>query len=379
MNQYLAIIGSLLGDEGKARIAHQLAPQYDWMVRWGGGANAGHTIYRDKKKYVHHLLPSIDWRHPKTNGFLSAGMAIDPQELVKELEQAQQDFPNIGSRLYLDPNATVVLPSHKQVDISTNTIGTTNKGIGPAYQDKYARKGARIVDFMSGASETARSIGDLKSLGVQFKHVYELLPKFHQESVLFEGAQGVLLDINHGTYPYVTCSDTTLSGIGQAGFSSLINKIRTIGISKAYLTRVGQGPFPTQLKDAEAENLRTLGDEFGSTTGRARDVGWLDLPALAYACDISAIQEVIISKMDVLNGFKTVKVCHAYEKPITSATSLFNAVTKYTELPGWKSSDDQNLWDFLSFVNNYLVEHTLMKTKVVAFSVGVEDKDLIWM
>lgn len=370
-----AIVGAQFGDESKARITHDLSKNYDWVIRWAGGANAGHTIYRKGKKYVHHLLPSVNWDY-NTKAFLSLGMAIDPEELLNELIEAEKDFPGVSKRIYIDPAAVVVFPSHKEKDRLTNSIGTTNKGIGPAYQEKYARAGFDFASCIYGSSPTSNLIKNIIDMGVQFKSVYEMLPVFHNSKLLFEGAQGVLLDINHGTFPYVTCSDTTLSGIGSSGFSSLLNTINVIGIAKAYLTRVGSGPFPTAIDDENIENdIRLKGNEFGATTGRARGTGWLDLPALCYACDMSAINEVILTKFDVLFGMESVKVCTSYKMPIRNGKDLIYAVPNYAEMQGWKDSNDQNLFDFILFVNNHLMNNTIMKTKVSAFTSGLKDED----
>ena len=365
----IAVLGSVFGDEGKARIVHDFSPDHNWVIRWNGGQNAGHTIYRDGKKYVHNLLPSIDFRNSSIKGFLASGMVIDLDHLLFEIKESSKDFPNVGSRIYVDPDTFIVSPEHKEIDKSTNAhIGSTNRGIGPAYSDKINRKGVRIQDLINQNSE---KITALKNVGVQFKTVLEMRSEFSKSNLLFEGAQGILLDINHGTYPFVSCSDCTVSGIYCSGFNWVkLNKV--YGIAKAYTTRVGNGPFPTEYFNDEAEQLRIKGKEFGATTGRPRRIGAIDLPAMRYAVAKGGIDTLIITKLDVLNGCKTVKVCTEYQSEPVSGSDFFSAEPKYIEMPGWvdsKSSKEIN-----EFIN--LIEKEVGMS-VDYISTGVNPEDLV--
>lgn len=350
----IAILGNQWGDEGKGHITHHLSKDYDWVIRFGGGANAGHTIYRNGKKYVHNLLPSIDFTHDHIKGFLGSGMVLDLEQLLKEVSTAEQDFPGVGSKLYVDPDAFVVLPEHKETDKANNKhIGSTNRGIGPAYADKVMRKGVRVIDRMNDGDPI---IASLSALGVQFKGVLELKEDFESSRLLFEGAQGILLDLNHGIYPYVSCGDATVAGIYAAGFN-FVKLDKVYGVAKVYTTKVGEGPFPTELHGDEAESLRKLGNEYGATTGRPRRVGWLDLPALKYACAKGGINSLIITKFDILSGMEEIPVAETYEKTPTSSKDFFNAKPNYVKLKGWKDVKDYNdfdsydkIWKFVDYI-----------------------------
>lgn len=364
------ILGSTFGDEGKGALVHRFSPQYEWVVRFSGGANAGHTIYRDGRKYVHNLLPSVDYRYSNTKSFLASGMVIDLEQLYKEVNQLSKDFPNAEKSIYVDPDAFLVTNSHKEQDKLKNAhIGSTNRGIGPAYSDKMNRSGIKIKDIMLGNSLESKEYFDLLcNLGVNFKHVLELNFK---NNILFEGAQGILLDINHGTYPYVSCGDSSLSGIHNSGFSSIkINKV--YGISKAYSTRVGAGPFPTELFGTEAEQLREIGKEYGATTGRPRRIGWLDLPALRYSIKKSGITDLIITKLDILNK-KDFKVCINYDKEPVCANDLFNVKNcYYKDIKSW---NDASIND--SFIQNFIniIEYET-GCKVSHYTFGINEKDI---
>lgn len=382
----IAILGAQMGDEGKGRIVHDFSSQYDWVIRFNGGANAGHTIYRDGKKYVHNLLPSVDFRKPYIKSFLGSGMVLDLAQLAKEIEDASVDFPEVGRRIFVDPEAFIVTPEHKEKDRLTNQhIGSTNRGIGPAYADKIGRCGVRVSAVMS---KTSDDFNRLVKLGVQFKTALSLRNEFDRSSLLFEGAQGVLLDINHGTYPYVSCSDCTVSGIGASGFN-WVKLEKVYGVAKAYATRVGEGPFPTEVHDEEADVLRKLGNEYGATTGRPRRVGWLDAYALGYACRKGGIDRLILTKFDILNGMKNVNVAVNYGDPykylgMESVDEMFNAKPMYANLSGWEDAkaDVRDMLEARGAPKCYvgqllhLVEDvTSVKTEYV--SVGVNPQDLI--
>lgn len=340
----IAVLGAMWGDEGKGHITHNLSKDYDWVIRFNGGANAGHTIYRDGVKYVHNLMPSFDWRAPRPKAFLGSGMVIDIEQLHKEVMKLWDVNSSLPSRVYVDPDAFVVLPKHKEEDKASNAhIGSTNRGIGPAYKSKIGREGIRVRDVMFAADKTkdTKLIEDMKKLGVHFKHVLELKREFDHSNLLFEGAQGVMLDINHGTYPYVSSSDCTVAGIYAAGFGA-VKLDKVYGVCKCYTTKVGEGPFPTELEGKEAEALRVRGGEYGATTGRPRRIGWLDLPALDYAIQKSGITHLVITKFDILDGMDRIKVCVAYDKPPVCPSDFFDAIPQYITVPGWADAKDHD-------------------------------------
>lgn len=369
-----AVLGAMWGDEGKGHITHWLSPKYDWVVRFNGGANAGHTIYRDGKKFVHNLLPSVDFRNKNTCAFLGAGMVIDPAQLLKEVLEAEKEYPGVASRIYVDPDAFVVMPEHKEIDKKTNAhIGSTHRGIGPAYADKIGRRGTRIRDIMDGKGiEGEMQIDSLLHMGVWFKHVLELEDELNNDfNVLFEGAQGILLDINHGIYPYVSCSDCTIGGIHASGFYNY-KLDRVYGVAKTYTTKVGEGPFPTELLGQAADDLRERGHEYGATTGRPRRVGWLDLPALRYACKKGGITNLIVTKFDILDGMEQVPVCVSYEKTPVCPADFYEAKPTYKNIEGWNNCyDSAQLQPFISTVEHH------SGVEVSYISRGTDSKDIV--
>lgn len=373
----IAVLGAMWGDEGKGHITHHLSRDFDWVIRFNGGANAGHTIYRDGKKFVHNLLPSVDFRYSNVNSYLGSGMVIDLEKLRDEVVEAEKTYPGVGKRIYVDKDAFIVERKHKEEDKSTNGhIGSTNRGIGPAYKDKIGRSGKRIGDlFTQGKPDLITGYSDvlldLINMGVTFTHVLAWEDVFKASSLLFEGAQGVLLDINHGIYPYVSCSDATIGGIIASGFAfAKLDKV--YGVAKCYTTKVGEGPFPTELHGQEADDLRKMGNEFGATTGRPRRVGWLDLAALKYACQKGGISHLILTKFDILNGLSKVPVSVAYKKAPVCPTDFFNATPIMAEMPGWSDASDTN--QLARFIN--LVE-TFTKCKVEYISCGTDDSDIM--
>jgi adenylosuccinate synthase len=371
----IAVLGAMWGDEGKGHITHWLSPRFSWVVRFNGGANAGHTIYRDGKKFIHNLLPSVDFRKEQTKAFLGAGMVIDPAQLLKEVMEAEKEYPGVSRRIYVDPDAFVVMPEHKEIDKATNKhIGSTHRGIGPAYADKIGRRGTRIQDLLSHKKQLPGQL-DIEALfhmGVNFKHVMELDGWFKLQNILFEGAQGVLLDINHGIYPYVSCSDCTVGGIRASGFNQEIKNV--YGVVKCYTTKVGEGPFPTELHGEEAEWLRKAGNEYGSTTGRPRRVGWLDLPALSYACRKGGIDQLIMTKLDILSGRDTIPVCHTYGKQPVCPNDFFDAKPEYMDLLGWDDCKDR------SQTHRFISEVEYAVNRPVSFiSCGTSESDVVQM
>lgn len=369
MNKHIAVLGANFGDEGKGHIAHALSPDYDYVVRFNGGGNAGHTIYRDGQKFVHHLLPSMDFREPKLKGFLGAGMVIDLEQLVNEIIEAEKTYPGVGARIHVDPDAFIVLNEHKEEDKARNgDLGTTNKGIGPCYAAKIARRGTRIKEYLKNHSLITSVLIDM---GVNFTHVSELKYKLISSKILFEGAQGVMLDINHGTYPYVSSSDCTVAGIAASGFGFVMPS-KVYGVVKAYSTRVGTGPFPTEIQGEEAEALRIRGKEFGSTTGRPRRVGWLDIPALKYAVDKGGITSLIMTKLDILNGYSEIPICHRYDKTPVCGDDFTNPKVSLMKVRGWENP--KNYYEIREFI--HAVEY-FSETKVSLISCGTEKTDIL--
>jgi len=332
----IAILGASWGDEGKGHIAHHLSKNYDWIIRFNGGANAGHTIYRDGEKFVHNLLPSADWRVPQLKAYLGSGMVIDIEKLRDEVYDADEVYPGVGKRIYVDKNAFVVLPKHKEEDKAKNShIGSTNRGIGPAYMDKIGRCGLRVADLFSNANHHfIDEMYQLHSKGVRFVDLMQVRDEMSRSNLLYEGAQGILLDINHGIYPYVSCSESTVAGIYSAGFHFAPPQ-EVYGVVKCYTTKVGEGPFPTEIEGEEAAALRERGHEYGATTGRPRRVGWLDLPALEYACKVGGINKLIMTKFDILAGMDKVPVGMFYESPPCSPRDFFKAKPQYVNFKGW--------------------------------------------
>lgn len=343
-----ALIGAQWGDEGKGKITDTLSCDFDYVVRYQGGHNAGHTLVVDGKKIVLHLIPS-GILHERVISVIGQGVVFDPRSFYQEWQEVNQHIKVDESRLKISLNAPVITTYHKLLDACRDEqndlcIGTTKKGIGPCYESKIARMGLKIADLFCKATLQKKLEYSLKEYHALFTHLYQvdipeistevqelyelgqflkpyvsdtfsLLHQAQQENknILFEGAQGILLDIDYGTYPYVTSSNTCLFGVHTgAGFLGS-SFDRVYGIAKAYVTRVGEGPFPTEMFDDLGEAIQKKGNEFGATTGRKRRVGWLDLPLLRYAVKTSGLTHLCLTKVDVLSQMPSLKVCHAYE------------------------------------------------------------------
>jgi len=369
-----AVLGMQWGDEGKGKIVHLLARDADIVVRFNGGANAGHTLVDRGVKFGTHLIPAGAF-YPGIVSVLAAGMAIDLNVLREEFAAIAA---HVGAppQLLIAENAHLVLPYHRIIEDLEGTgerIGTTRRGIGPAYRDKAARIGVRVGDLLEpevlterldrrlsllrrehphseeiagmtgkGLAESLLSLAEpfLASIGDASRLIAEGLAA--GKEVLFEGAQGALLDLDHGTYPYVTSSSTTFAGLGNAVGIPTLDIAERIGVVKAYSTRVGAGPFPTELDDEIGGLIRDRGGEYGVTTGRPRRCGWLDLVALRYARELNDPTAIALTKLDVLTGIEELKVCIAYrldgravERFPRSATELDRCVPVYESIPGW--------------------------------------------
>jgi len=341
------VVGAQWGDEGKGKVVDRYAARAQWVVRYQGGNNAGHTLVVKGEKTVLHLIPS-GILNPGVRCAIGNGLVVDLDVLAKEMDLLTEKGFDLTDRLLVSPSAHVILPYHRALDRARerrDAIGTTGRGIGPAYEDKVSRRGVRVGDLFNPERLAARIRSRLPEVEAQLAFLGESDPNLNAdeiiegclahaerlrpqvidvgealwqaqkagERILFEGAQGVLLDIDHGTYPYVTSSNT-VSGQASCGTGLGPNAMgRVVGILKAYCTRVGGGPFPSELRAEEAERLRQAGGEFGATTGRPRRCGWLDLVALRYAVRVAGIQQIVVTKLDVLGGFGDLPVCTAYE------------------------------------------------------------------
>jgi adenylosuccinate synthase len=370
----VVVVGAQWGDEGKGKIVDIFTEHADMVVRYGGGPNAGHTLVVGDDKLVVRLIPSGILRS-QTACVLAQGMAIDPASLVGELDElAKRGLVRGGGSLVVSDRAHAILPYHVLVDglreQRPGALGTTKRGVGPCYEDKAARRGVRLgvlrdlaqaqalveraiacweptIRALGGEPPTAAEVMDkLRALAPRVVPLLAETSKLVEEAVrggkrvLFEGAQGTLLDIDHGTYPFVTSSHATAGGActGAGVGPSRIDMV--VGLVKAYCTRVGGGPFPTELSDDVGERLRTRGDEYGSVTGRPRRTGWLDLPALRYAVRVNGLDGIALTKLDVLTGLEQVKVCVAYRTPGGTTgdfpiDDIDRATPVYESLPGW--------------------------------------------
>jgi len=406
------LLGLQWGDEGKGKIVDVLTPKYDIIARFQGGPNAGHTLEFNNIKHVLHTIPSGIFRKDKIN-VIGNGVVIDPVILKKEIEAAVKIGADLLGNLYISRKAQLILPTHRLLDKAyeefkgVNKIGSTLKGIGPAYTDKTARMAVKIGDIFSQnfkeKYDTAKAHHEKIFAGYNFKETnveYEkewfeaidYLKAFKfidsekfindalksKKTILAEGAQGSLLDIDFGSYPFVTSSNTTTSGV-CTGLGVAPKKIGDVfGIVKAYCTRVGSGPFPTELNDATGQLLRDKGFEYGSTTGRPRRCGWLDMVALNYSVMLNGVSKIIITKADVLSGFDTIKVAIGYKingEIIDYIPYDMNDKIEpiYEELPGWKKdiSNCKKTSELPIELINYL-KYITVKTgvKVKYLSVG---------
>jgi len=354
MPKNIAIIGMQWGDEGKGKVVDFLAENVDVIARFNGGNNAGHTIVAGGKKTILHHIPSGILHKNKLN-IIGNGVVIDPKVILEEIDTLKKAGVEVSPKnLLISENAHVILPTHIEEDKKTGgKIGTTSRGIGPAYADKAARRGLRFCQFSDKKIFSEKFFRE-NFFKEYLEYAQKLAPFMadtpliisnnldKSKKILFEGAQGALLDIDHGTYPYVTSSNTTIGGV-CTGLGIGPKKIQSsIGILKAYTTRVGEGPFPTELKDELGEIIRMKGHEFGSTTGRPRRVGWLDVLIARYSARINGLDSIAVTKLDVLSGLKKIKICVAYNhngKKIDDFTTkldvLENCEPVYEEMDGW--------------------------------------------
>jgi len=401
----VVVVGAQWGDEGKGKVVDYLAGSFDYIARVAGGHNAGHTVIIGTDRYVLQLIPCGILR-PGRHAVIGTGVVVDPAALVKEIETLAKVGIDVKGRLHISNRAHLIFPYHRELDKAAeiargaDKIGTTSRGIGPAYEDKMARRGLRMCDLLDpelfrkkaavvvaeknrlakGAYRAnidfSHEVEDTLALGEKIRgyicDTAELVNHALDEgkSLLFEGAQGTMLDIDHGTYPYVT-SSSAISGGASTGVGVPPTKLKhVLGISKAYTTRVGSGPFPTEMPDLDAEEVRKRGKEFGAVTGRPRRCGWLDLQMLRYSKMINGIDSLVVTKLDVFDTQKEIQVCVAYKykgKPLNEMPALseeYEHVTpEYKSLPGWNEStygvkDGSQLpkaaVDYLKFISDFL-------------------------
>lgn len=366
----IAVLGAMLGDEAKGAMTHHFSSSYRWVIRAQGSENCGHQIYRDGKKYTHHYLPSADYRNKNIRSYLASGMYINPETLLAEIKLAEQDFPGVGKTIYVDMDAFVITPEHIKLDKeNSKVVGSTFKGVSPSAVSKYGRTGTRIYNLIN---DNAEIIKKLKDIGVTFTTVLAMREEFEKSSLLFEGSQGVLLDVNSGLFPNVTASDCTVSGIAASGFN-FIKLDKVYGMLKPYLTRAGTpGPLPTEMPEKEAAYWRERGGEIGATSGLPRRIGYLDLPMLKYGILRGGITHLIISKMDIMDGERSIKTCVSYGKEVFSPSDFNNVNPTYLDLPCWKDSKDANQTrSFLKYVESFT------KTPIEYISTGVKPEDVI--
>jgi adenylosuccinate synthase len=397
------ILGLQWGDEGKGKIVDYFAPRYDIVARFQGGPNAGHTLYVDGKKMVLHQIPSGIFHQDKIN-IIGNGVVLDPITLKKECEAVAAHGVDVKKNLFISERTNIIVPTHRALDKASelskgeSKIGSTLKGIGPAYMDKTGRNALRVGDVLQDGFQNKYNElrakhqvllnnfhfdEDISAWETEFFEALEFLKTLNVinceyfineqiaagKKVLAEGAQGSMLDVDFGTFPFVTSSNTISAGVctGLGVSPKLINEV--MGVTKAYCTRVGSGPFPTELENETGEELRKIGNEFGATTGRPRRCGWIDLVALRYTCMISGVTQIIMTKADVLDAFEKLDVCTAYRvngqesKEVPFQMSGMNIEPVLKSFDGWHqdttaikdaASLPATMHNYINFINNYV-------------------------
>ena len=412
------LLGLQWGDEGKGKVVDVLTPHYDVVARFQGGPNAGHTLEFEGQKYVLRSIPSGIFQGNKVN-IIGNGVVLDPALFKAEAETLEASGHPLKERIHISKKAHLILPTHRLLDAAyeaakgKSKVGTTGKGIGPAYTDKVSRNGLRVGDILHNfeekyAAAKARHERILKSLnydydisreesvwmeGIEYLRQFELVDSEYEvnellkegKSVLCEGAQGTMLDVDFGSYPFVTSSNTICAG-ACTGLGLGPNKIGNVyGIMKAYCTRVGSGPFPTELHDATGKTIRDLGHEYGAVTGRERRCGWIDLVALRYAIMVNGVTQLILMKSDVLDGFETIKACVAYKVNGVETDHFPFDVNEgvepvYAEFPGWKTnmthmtSEDEFPEEFNAYLSFLEAQ---LETPIKIVSVGPDREQTI--
>ena len=372
----IAVLGAQWGDEGKGKIVDMLTPHFSTVARYQGGHNAGHTVYVKGKKFVLHLIPS-GILHPGVTCVIGNGVVIDPQALFAEIDELSRAGISVDGRLLVSEKAHIILPYHRELDVLSEArrgerkIGTTSRGIGPAYEDKIGRRGIRVCDLLGEREALAEEVREnvsarnrmIKDSTLDWKPVFDQVVAsgermrpwvtdvslaLHRmmaegKNVMFEGAQATLLDIDHGTYPFVTSSNASVGGVctGLGVSPRCIHGV--LGVAKAYTTRVGEGPLPTELSGDLAERLRESGQEYGASTGRPRRCGWYDAVVVRYSARVNGLDAIALTKLDVLDGLPEVRLCTGYRTSKGVLTefpadlrALSNSEPIYETLPGWR-------------------------------------------
>jgi adenylosuccinate synthase len=423
MGKNVVVIGTQWGDEGKGKVVDLLTDKAAAVVRFQGGHNAGHTLVIDGKQTVLHLIPSGILRE-NVRCLIGNGVVLSPEALLEEIDMLEQNGIPASSRIGISESCPLILPYHIALDAAREkargkkAIGTTGRGIGPAYEDKVSRRGIRLGEIFDTdhIANRLREVMDYHNFAL--KHLFEYGEVDYQEvldgllaqadrlkpmvedvtgtlhelrragkHVMFEGAQGALLDIDHGTYPYVTSSNTTAGGAASGTGVGPRYLDYILGIVKAYTTRVGAGPFPTELFDADGEHLGVKGHEFGATTGRKRRCGWLDVVSLRRSLDINSVTGICITKLDVLDGMETIKICVAYKldgeevtTPPVGADRFEECKPVFIEMPGWQEST-VGATDYAQLpeaARNYLAKiEELCETPIDIISTGPDRKETI--
>jgi len=418
MKKSLILVGTQWGDEGKGKIVDHFSKKFNAVCRFQGGHNAGHTIYKEEQKFVLHLIPSGVFCE-NVSCFIGQGVILSIDSLLEEIKQLEEKGIELEGKLRISRYCSLLLPLHAKIDQlredNKNSIGTTRRGIGPAYEDKTARRSIKAFDLEDSALLESKLSSLVEYYNFQIKNIHnsepfsydevyrQLIDSYHKAAkyfgdvtdtleniyekggnILYEGAQGTLLDVDYGTYPYVTSSNTLATSVGVgSGFPKSIYS-DVLGIAKAYTTRVGAGPFPTELFCEVGQNIAKQGNEFGATTGRPRRCGWLDLVALKYSAKLNNLTELCITKLDVLDSFKEIKVCINYEVDgnTTNFKSrlLHKAKPIYKSFEGWDCSLEKcknyadlpkNAKDFLEYIESYV------GVKIGLISNGPNREDLI--
>lgn len=376
-NRTVVVVGAQWGDEGKGKLVDVMAERADWVVRYQGGANAGHTVHIGDKSFVLHQIPS-GILHPGVRCAIGNGVVLDPDTLAIEIDELVEDGVDVEGRLYVSDRAHLVMPYHKLLDgesSASKAIGTTGRGIGPAYEDKAARRGVRVLDLrhpdrlrqlvergVEHANARLSHSGSKKRVSIE--ETLELLARLTPRllglsedvglmvyraqkqgaAILLEGAQGSLLDVDHGTYPFVTSSNTTSGGAAVGVGIAPMSIDAVLGVVKAYTTRVGNGPLPTEIEGALGEEVRRLGNEFGATTGRPRRCGWFDAVVVRYAARVNGLTGLAVTKLDVLDTLDQLAICTGYDVDGELHTefpgdiaALEKLVPRYEWMPGWKT------------------------------------------
>lgn len=414
----MVILGAQWGDEGKGKVIDIFSSKADYIVRYQGGNNAGHTVVIGEDEFILHLIPS-GILHKNKICVIGNGVVIDPKALLEEIRILKEKNISVEGRLFISDAAHVIFPYHKKLDelkeAKAKKIGTTKKGIGPCYADKASRSGIRVIDLMDAATFKEKLAANLEEKNAVLTKIYnsepfafdaiykeyldygEKIKKYvcnttyflnaavrAKSRILFEGAQGTLLDVDHGTYPFVTSSNSTAGGAatGTGVGPTKIDKV--IGVVKAYTTRVGEGPFPTEFSKDLMDRIRQKGKEFGATTGRPRRCGWFDSVIVKHSVIVNGIDEIVVTKLDVLDDLDSLKIGTAYKsggkvyKEFPSDMKVLKSCeVVYEELPGWKT-DTTRITSYSGLPKNakrYLKRiQELLKTRIVLVSVGCERK-----